>query len=60
MVVQGQLECVHNDGSKVVASAGDAYIFAPGHDGWVIGDEPFIGYEFSNASKDFGAWKRAP
>ena len=38
---------------------GDAYYFAPGHDGWVVGDEPVIGYEFSDSGKDFGPWKTA-
>ena len=32
VIVQGQLKCVHDDGSEIVASAGDAYYFAPGHD----------------------------
>ena len=57
VLVQGQLKCVHDDGTEVLASAGDAYYFAPGHDGWVVGDEPVIGYEFSDTGKDFGPWK---
>ena len=57
VLVQGQLKCVHDDGTEVLASAGDAYYFAPGHDGWVVGDEPVIGYEFSDSGKDFGPWK---
>ena len=57
VIVQGQMQCVHDDGTEVLASAGDAYYFAPGHDGWVVGDEPVIGYEFSDTGKDFGPWK---
>ena len=57
VLVQGQLQCVHDDGTEVLASAGDAYYFAPGHDGWVVGDKPVIGYEFSDTGKDFGPWK---
>jgi hypothetical protein len=26
---------------------GDAYIIPPGHDAWVVGDEPATGLEFS-------------
>jgi hypothetical protein len=26
--------------------AGDVYDIQPGHDAWVLGDEPFIGVEF--------------
>ena len=37
-------------------AAGDAYFIAPGHDGWVVGDEKLIGYEFTVGTKDFGPW----
>ena len=57
VIVQGHLHCIHDDGTEVVASAGDAYYFAPGHDGWVIGDEVVVGYEFSDSGKDFGPWR---
>jgi len=57
VIVQGQLHCIHDDGTEIVASAGDAYYFAPGHDGWVIGDETVVGYEFSDSGKDFGPWR---
>ena len=33
VVVSGQMYCTHNDGSEITVSAGDAYYFAPGHDG---------------------------
>ena len=51
--------CKHNDGSELLAEAGDAYYFAPGHDGWVVGDETVIAYEIVGAGKDFGPWKTA-
>ena len=57
VIVQGTLHCIHDDGTEVVASAGDAYYFAPGHDGWVVGDETVVGYEFSDSGKDFGPWR---
>ena len=57
VVVQGSMKCVHDDGTEIVVKAGDAYYFAPGHDGWVLGDEVFIGYEFVESGKDFGPWK---
>ena len=57
VIVQGTLKCVHDDGSEIEATAGDAYYFAPGHDGWVVGDETVIGYEFVASGKDFGPWK---
>ena len=53
VIVQGTLKCVHDDGSEIEVTAGDAYYFAPGHDGWVVGDETVIGYEFVASGKDF-------
>ena len=58
VIIQGSMKCTHDDGSEIVASSGDAYYFAPGHDGWVLGDEPVIMYEFAETGKDFGPWKK--
>ena len=52
------MKCVHTTTERrSIVKAGDAYYFAPGHDGWVLGDEVFIGYEFVESGKDFGPWK---
>jgi hypothetical protein len=47
-VVSGQLHVAHNDGSEGDAGPGDAYVIEPGHDAWVVGDEPFVAYEFES------------
>ena len=57
MILQGTLKVVHDDGSEMTFSAGDAYSCAPGHDAWVVGDEEVIGYEFNNSGKDYAVWK---
>ena len=59
VIIQGTLKCAHDDGSEIEVSAGDAYYFAPGHDGWVVGDETVIAYEIMDSGKDFGPWKTA-
>ena len=59
VIIQGSMKCTHDDGSEIVASSGDAYYFAPGHDGWVNGDEPCILYEIIEGGKDFGPWTHA-
>ena len=60
IIIQGQLMCVHDDGTEILVKAGDAYYFAPwGHDGWVVGDETVIAYEIVEAGKDFGPWTTA-
>ena len=56
VVTHGKMKAIHNDGTEIEYAAGDAYFIAPGHDGWVVGDEKLIGYEFTVGSKDFGPW----
>jgi hypothetical protein len=45
----GQLTVVHEDGSEVMIKPGEAYRIAPGHDAWVVGDQPVVAYEFKSA-----------
>ena len=46
-VISGQMAAKHNDGTELTYRAGNAYSIEPGHDGWVVGDEPAIVYEFN-------------
>lgn len=43
--IQGRLGVRLDDGTELEIKAGDAYTIPPGHDGWVLGDEPFVGVE---------------
>jgi hypothetical protein len=47
-VISGRLHVVHEDGSEGDAGPGDAYVIEPGHDAWVLGDEPFVAFEFES------------
>jgi hypothetical protein len=49
VVVSGRLRVEHEDGSAGEVGQGDTYLVEPGHDAWVLGDEPFIAYEFESA-----------
>jgi hypothetical protein len=49
--VSGRLHTTHEDGTAVDIGPGDAYHIAPGHDAWVVGDEPFVGVEFKSAAE---------
>jgi quercetin dioxygenase-like cupin family protein len=49
-VVSGRLHVTHQDGSEGEATAGDVYRIAPGHDAWVVGDEPAVFVEFQGAA----------
>ena len=54
VITAGRMHVVHNDGTEGDAGPGDAYVIEPGHDAWVIGDEPVVAYEFeSNAAATF-------
>ena len=52
VVGSGQLVIKHEDGTELELNPGDAYVIEPGHDAWVVGDEPFVGYEFESRSAD--------
>ena len=46
VIVSGAVCAKHNDGTEMTYKAGDAYAIQPGHDGWVVGNEPAVVYEF--------------
>ena len=50
VVVSGAIHIAHEDGTEGDIKAGDAYVIEPGHDAWVVGDEPFVSYEFDSKS----------
>ncbi|HSV39548.1 MAG TPA: cupin domain-containing protein [Nocardioidaceae bacterium] len=45
-LLSGEMEVVHDDGSKARLVPGNAYVIEPGHDAWVVGDEPVVSLEF--------------
>jgi quercetin dioxygenase-like cupin family protein len=48
-VVSGRLGVRMIDGTEREMAAGDVFDIPPGHDVWVIGDEPYIAVDFSPA-----------
>jgi hypothetical protein len=51
--ISGQLRVRQDDGTEVEINPGDAYSVAPGHDASVVGDEPWVGVDFSPAMADY-------
>src|SRR3712207_1660996 len=49
-LVSGRLGVRMNDGTEMEFGPGDVYEIPPGHDGWVIGDEPAVGFEIDRKS----------
>jgi hypothetical protein len=50
VVVSGQMHVVHDDGTAADIGSGDAYTIEPGHDAWVVGDEPMVAFEFDTST----------
>jgi hypothetical protein len=48
--VSGSIHIAHEDGTELDIAPGETYFIAPGHDAWVVGDEPFVGVEFKSES----------
>src|SRR6185436_21093933 len=47
--IGGHLHVAMPDGTTMDILAGDAYEIPPGHDGWVVGDQPWVSVEFSGS-----------
>src|SRR5262249_50699296 len=50
-VVSGRIPVVLQDGSRKTVGPGEAYTIPPGHDGWVEGNERFVGMEIMSAEQ---------
>jgi quercetin dioxygenase-like cupin family protein len=42
LVLSGEAIARMDDGAEVVMRAGDLFYVPPGHDSWVVGDEPYV------------------
>jgi len=48
--ISGRMRVKTNDGKEMEFGPGDVSDIPPGHDGWVVGDEPAIFYGFISGS----------
>ncbi len=51
--ISGLLRVFQDDGTEIEITPGDAYSVAPGHDACVVGDEPWVGVDFSAAMAEY-------
>ena len=49
MVVSGRAMIAMDSGEEIEVGAGDVFYVAPGHDSWVVGDEPYVSLHFMGA-----------
>ena len=54
MVVSGCAAAGMDDGRVIAMRAGDLFYIPPGHDSWVVGDEPYVSLHFMGA-EDYAA-----
>src|SRR5215210_3597726 len=48
--VSGRLHVRLDDGTEEEIGPGEAYVIPPGHDAWVVGDEPVVSVDMSSAT----------
>jgi uncharacterized cupin superfamily protein len=51
IVVSGRSGLSMEDGSVREMKAGDVFYVSPGHDSWVIGDEPYVSIHLMGAEQ---------
>jgi quercetin dioxygenase-like cupin family protein len=51
MVVSGRATAAMDDGRVIEMKAGDLFYIEPGHDSWVVGDEPYVSLHFMGAAQ---------
>ena len=54
MVVSGRATAAMDDGEVIEMRAGDIFCIPPGHDSWVVGEEPYVSLHFMGA-EDYAA-----
>jgi mannose-6-phosphate isomerase-like protein (cupin superfamily) len=52
VVRSGRLRVDHEDGTSVELTPGEVYVIEPGHDAVVVGDEPFVAFEFEQSAAE--------
>jgi 2-hydroxychromene-2-carboxylate isomerase len=51
IVVSGRATAAMDNGTITEMRPGDVFLIAPGHDSWVIGDEPYVSLHFLGADR---------
>jgi quercetin dioxygenase-like cupin family protein len=51
LVISGRAKVAMDDGTELDLTPGDLFHVAPGHDSWVVGDEPYVSLHFLGADQ---------
>jgi hypothetical protein len=49
--ISGRMHVQMNEGDEMDVGPGDAIRIPPGHDAWVVGDEPYVGVDFQGGAE---------
>ena len=52
-MISGKMMVQMNDGTQKEAKAGDAVILPPGHNAWVVGNEPVVLIDFTGGNHNY-------
>jgi hypothetical protein len=55
VVISGRMRVRMNDGAEAEFGPGDAHYVSPGHDAWVVGEEPLVVIDFTAPAQLTGA-----
>jgi quercetin dioxygenase-like cupin family protein len=51
MVISGSASAAMSNGDVIEMRAGQVFYIPPGHDSWVVGDEPYVSLHFLGAAE---------
>ena len=51
LALKGRCAVRMRDGKEIVLKPGDLFYVKPGHDSWVVGDEPYVSIHFLGAGQ---------
>ncbi|HKV37913.1 MAG TPA: cupin domain-containing protein [Blastocatellia bacterium] len=51
LVISGRATAAMDDGQVVELTPGDIFYISPGHDSWVVGDDPYVSLHFMGAGE---------
>jgi hypothetical protein len=54
VVLSGRAAVLMEDGTELVMEPGDVFAIPPGHDSWVVGEEPYVSLHLQGAT-DYAA-----
>ncbi|SRR6266545_894496 len=50
-VLSGRMHIRMDDGQELEIGPGDVLQIPPGHDAWIVGDEPYVGVDFKGGAE---------